>query len=138
MKKPESFEEQMKAQLDSSVESLPDSVKQQLKAARQKALAAAQSTNKGKASVTQLPVRPAWHKPMWAMAASICLMIPLWYGMQGTSPEMDSPLASQTSNLEALELMSALAELDDEEMELVDNLDFALWLIEQQESPAHG
>ncbi len=128
MKNPEKFEDQMKRQLDESIESLPDSVTRALQASREKALQAASTQ----------PKLQSWQKPIWAMAATICLVVPLWYGLPGTEPEPNSPLLTKSTNLDALELMSTMAELNEEDMELVENLDFALWLIEQQALPANG
>jgi hypothetical protein len=159
MKKPEDIEQHIKQHLDASVDALPESVTKKLAAARQKALlAAAHSSENSSANsalnsnVTGIHKRAQakqatqWNKPLWAVAASLCVMVPLWYANQGITPSnsvaelvaLDSPLSAQSTTLSALDIMSTLAELDDEEMELLDNLEFALWLSKQEQTSAHG
>ncbi len=157
MKKPEDIESQVKQSLDASVDTLPESVRTKLAAARHKALQAAAANRTTAGNVTGIHKKALqarskqWHKPVWAMAASLCVMVPLWYASQDSSnptdvhglvgldiSTTDSPLAAQSTTLSALDIMSTLAELDDEEMELLDNLEFALWLSEQEQASAHG
>ncbi len=166
MKKPEDIEQHLKQQLDASVDALPASVTNKLAAARLKAVQAAKAASANRQTSSQ-PVsqisdhlsekvspifgapsqkaRP-WAKPVWAMAASLCVMVPLWYASQNVNESadstvlaaLDSPLSAQSTTLSALDIMSTLAELDDEEMELLDNLEFALWLSKQEQTSAHG
>jgi hypothetical protein len=155
MKKSEDIEQHIKQQLDASVDALPESVTKKLAAARQKALLAAAHSSENSAShsnVTGIHKRAQakqatqWNKPLWAVAASLCVMVPLWYANQDITPSnsaaelvaLDSPLSAQSTTLSALDIMSTLAELDDEEMELLDNLEFALWLSKQEQASAHG
>jgi len=151
MKKPDDFEKNIKQQLDDSVEALPEAVRTKLAAARQTALLAAQAAATPKGNVVGINNASAtkpqqWSKPMWAVAASLCVMVPLWYVSQNLPVDssdvgfaaIDSPLYTQSTTLSALDIMSTLAELDDEEMELLDNLEFALWLSEQEQASAHG
>ncbi len=150
MKKPENIEEHIKQQLDESLTSLPDSVQQKLALARQKALLAAKQASHNTvstgANVHSIGSKTRqWHKPVWAMAASLCVLVPLWYASDKTQPvnetlvsvETSSPFVEQRSNLSGLDIMWTMAELDEEEMELLDNLEFAMWLSEQQDI-AHG
>jgi len=73
-------------------------------------------------------------------------MVPLWYASQNVNESsdstvlaaLDSPLTSQSTTLSALDIMSTLAELDEDEMELLDNLEFAIWLSEQEQAATHG
>ncbi len=124
MKKPENnMEKSINKALDESLDSLPSSVRAKLAASRQKAVLISKQPPKEQDS--------QWSKPMWAMAASVCLMLPLWYSLNTTN----SPLALQSTSLTSVDIMFTLAQLDEDEMEVVDNLDFALWLSEQG---AHG
>ncbi len=123
-KDPDNIETLMAKSLDESLKNLPDSVQAKLAAARQKALLVSQQPAKEQPSKDQ---EDHWHKPMWAIAASVCLMLPLWYAMNTTN----SPLPLQSTSLTSVDIMFTLAELDDDEMEVVDNLEFALWLSEQ-------
>jgi len=155
MKKPEGnsqLHKQVKAQLDESLDALPVEVLDKLAAARQRAVIAA---NKG----SQLPNKQNnvvslaksftqnsshWSKSAWAMAASVCLMVPIWYGLNSTqSPDdlaiygtndqsqpMDSPFATQSTSLTRLDIMTSLADLDEDELEILEDLEFALWLNE--------
>ncbi len=160
MKKPEDIEQHIKQHLDASVDALPESVTKKLAAARQKALLAAAAHSSASSTLnsashsnvtgihkrTQAKQAPQWNKPLWAVAASLCVMVPLWYANQSVTPSssvdelvaLDSPLSAQSTTLSALDIMSTLAELDDEEMELLDNLEFALWLSKQEQTSAHG
>ncbi len=166
MKKPEDVEQQLKQQLNASVDALPESVTNKLAAARLKAVQAAKAAGANRQTSSQ-PVgevnslsstkvssifgassqkNKPWAKPVWAMAASLCVMVPLWYASQNVNESsdstvlaaLDSPLTSQSTTLSALDIMSTLAELDEDEMELLDNLEFAIWLSEQEQAATHG
>ncbi len=149
MKKPEEIESQVKQSLDASVDALPESVRAKLAAARHKAVQAAAANGAPSSNVTAIHSKATtnqWSKPIWAIAASLCVMVPLWYASQNLTSHtdqvelvaLDSPLSAQSTTLSALDIMSTLAELDEEEMELLDNLEFALWLSEQEQASAHG
>ncbi len=157
MKKPEddinqAVNELAKAQLEDSLGAISDSTLQKLAAARQKAILTAQDKAQ-KSSVTRITkAQASWHKPMWAMAASVCLAVPIWYalndqqmaftGQDVTSLSelqeqasqlavIDSPLSAQSTNLTTLDIMTNLASLDEDELEILEDLEFALWLGER-------
>lgn len=109
---------QAKQALEGSAQALPEHVQKKLAAARKKALLAHQT--KQHVAATKM----TWSKELMAVAACVCLIVPIWLGLS----------TSQTSDLlepQGLELMISFAELNDEEWELVDDLEFALWLSEQ-------
>ena len=155
MKKPEDIDnsllhKQANAQLDDSLDAISDEVLDKLAAGRQRALIAARKSNKQGnvvSLVKSLSQKPShWSKPAWAMAASVCLMVPIWYGLNNTqnpdnlalygtneqSQPMDSPFVAQSTNLTALDIMTGLADLDEDELEILEDLEFALWLNEQE------
>lgn len=105
---------QIKAVLDKSESELPDSVQAKLAEARSQALLAKEKSNQ------------TWTREWVAMAACVALVVPIWFGMKSTTPERLIPASG-------LDLMVSFAELDDEEWELVDDLEFALWLSEQSD-----
>ena len=106
------LEQQAKRALDQSEQQVPDSVRAALAAARSKALAQAAPRPKSN-----------WLTPSLAAAASTVLALGIWFATQG--PTVNAPLDS-------MELMVSLAELDETEWELVDDLEFAIWLSEQE------
>jgi len=161
MKKPEDNQDSpvnalAKKQLDDSLEGISDTALERLAAARQQAVLVAQKSSQ-KRSVVPLNKLQFNHKPMWAMAASVCLAVPIWYavnlqpkalsgqevtsaiGLQGDPSTsriaqiepIDSPLSSQSTNLTQLDIMTNLASLDEEELEILEDLEFALWLQEE-------
>ncbi len=109
---------QAKQALDESVKTLPDHVQSQLAKAREQALLA----HKEKGQV--LPFNGHWSKELIALAACVSLIVPIWFGL--SSYQSNTVMEPQ-----GLELMVSLAEMDEEEWELVDDLEFALWLNEQ-------
>ena len=109
---------QAKQALDESVKTLPDHVQSQLAKAREQALLA----HKEKGLV--LPFNGHWSKELIALAACVSLIVPIWFGL--SSYQSNTVMEPQ-----GLELMVSLAEMDEEEWELVDDLEFALWLNEQ-------
>ena len=158
MKKPEDtdnslLQKQVKAQLDESLDALPLEVLDKLAAARQRAVNVAQKAAQQPSkrhNVIDLArsfgqKSSHWSKPAWAMAASVCLMVPIWYGLNsaqspdssalyGTNEQsqpMDSPFATQSTSLTRLDIMTSLADLDEDELEILEDLEFALWLNEQ-------
>lgn len=106
------LEQQAKRALDQSEQQVPDSVRAALAEARSKALAQAAPRPKSN-----------WLTPSLAAAASTVLALGIWFATQG--PTVNAPLDS-------MELMVSLAELDETEWELVDDLEFAIWLSEQE------
>jgi len=67
---------------------------------------------------------------MWAVAASICIMLPLWFVMN-PMPDGNATASSAPENFDTLNMMSALAKLDEDEIEIVQELEFILWLNQQ-------
>ena len=109
---------QAKQVLEGSAQALPEHVQKKLAAARKKALLAHQTKQHVAAT------RITWTKEFMALAACVSLIVPIWLGLS----------TSQTDDLlepQGVELMISFAQLDDEEWELVDDLEFALWLSEQ-------
>lgn len=161
MKKPEndinqSVNKLVKAQLDDSLDAIGDSTLQKLAAARKKAILAAQHSAQQPSVTSISKAQTSWHKPMWAMAASVCLALPIWYALNDqqavvagqemtsivdlqaqASPQgsqlaaIDSPLSAQSTNLTTLDIMTNLASLDEDELEILEDLEFALWLGER-------
>ena len=103
---------QAKQALDESEQQVSDSVRAALAEARAKALSHAADKRKTN-----------WLTPSLAAAASTVLAVGIWFATQ--TPGVDAPL-------DGMELMVSLAELDETEWELVDDLEFALWLSEQE------
>ena len=117
------LQSQLKKALDQSTEDLPDFVQQKLAHARKQALEA----QIAKGSVVRFPGK--WTRELVAVAACVTLVVPVWFGLKpSTSDSVFQP--------QGLELMVSFAELDDEEWELVDDLEFALWLSEQNQLEA--
>jgi len=109
---------QAKQALNDSTQALPEHVQNKLAAARKKALLAHQTKQHVKATGI------TWTKEFVALAACVCLIVPIWLGVS----------TLQTKELlepQGLELMISFVELNDDEWELVDDLEFALWLNEQ-------
>ena len=158
MKKPDdinkAIEQQAKAQLDQQTDALPDNVLAQLKLARQQAVAQA-----SQAKMTR------WYesKPLLAIAASALFALPLIWITQDRISETDSepqvaaavvspsskgemglmdleegsePITE--SNVGASEIMLQLAELSEEDMAIVNDLEFIAWLNENQAHQLDG
>ncbi len=135
MKKPNDLEHQIKQQLNDSIEALPESVLQKLALARKQALLAAsgESVNKLKPHKSHTFSRQA----IWAVAASICIMLPLWFVMSPVTE--DSGIASSAAkNFDTLDMMSTLAKLDEDEIEILQELEFVLWLNKQDSFDLHS
>ncbi|NRA24158.1 MAG: DUF3619 family protein [Oleispira sp.] len=132
MNKPDSFEHSLQQQLDRSVDDLDDSTLSKLKAARRKALTAAPMPQHAIpreegviGNVISLNAFRQWPKPALGVAASLLLAAPLWYF------NVNSPFDSEILQPNTIDLISSFAELDDDELDMVNELDFALWLVEQ-------
>lgn len=148
MNKPDDLETMVSQQLDSSLDDIDPATLDKLKAARLKALLAAQAANPQNShpennhldNVVWLSRMRHWPKTSLSLAASLLLAAPLWYFSTNNLPQPAGsvlsdtvPLAySEESQLNTLDLISTYAELDDDELDMVDNLDFALWLVEQE------
>ncbi|ASP37433.1 hypothetical protein CHH28_01505 [Bacterioplanes sanyensis] len=124
MKKPSELERQLHQHLDRSVEQLPADTEQRLAQARQAALNAACSDR-----VIELPVRrQRLTTPAWGIAASVLLAMPLWWSINQSPPSSQELTAPQLSGLD---FITTLAELSDDDVDVADDLEFALWLLEQ-------
>lgn len=119
MKDDKTLESQIKRTLDSSVDDLPEPIQARLAQARAEALKA--TARKGKV----IQFRSNWTKELLAVAACVSLIVPIWLSTSSDHSSSDG-FPSQ-----GLDLMVSLAEMDEEEWELVDDLEFALWLNEQ-------
>lgn len=102
--------------LNQSIESLPPQTEQALIKARQSALRERHSNKKAQMR-NYMPI---------AFVMASCVSVALWYSLQ-------LPLTPTYSN-QALELqlLGQLAEISDDEIEVVENLDFAMWLLDQK------
>ena len=158
MKKPDdinkAIEQQANAQLDQQTDALPDHVLAQLKLARQQAVAQASQTK-----------TTHWYesKPLLAIAASALFALPLIWITQDRISETDSEpqvaaaVVSPSSkgemglmdleegsesiaefNVGASEIMLQLAELSEEDMAIVNDLEFIAWLNENQAHQLDG
>lgn len=156
MKKPDdinkAIEQQANAQLDQQMDELPDHVLAQLKLARQQAVAQA-----SQAKTTH------WYesKSLLAIAASALFALPLiWITQDRVSetksdPQVAAAVVSPSSkgemglmesdtdlgmepNAGASEIMLQLAELSEEDMAIVNDLEFIAWLNENQAHQLDG
>lgn len=127
------LEQQAKAALDNELNSVPADIQAQLRLARMKAVAHA-----GKQQPT--PAQPLFSKPMLALAASAVLALPLMWFMADSQKDLsgttlvDQSVAPGDVQMDAVdsgEIMLELAQLSDEDMAIVDDLEFIAWLSEQ-------
>lgn len=146
MNRPDDLEKKVSQQLDNSLDDIDPATLDKLKAARLKALQAAQTAgpqNSRLDNVVLLSRIRHWPKTSLSLAASLLLAAPLWYFSANDLPQPAGsvlpdtvPLAySEESQLNTLDLIATYAELDDDELDMVDDLDFALWLVEQEAAP---
>ena len=119
MKKVKDLNSTVKAALDDSIDDLPDELSSKLAQIRQEAL-----KPQDRASLNK-PAPSFLNKEWMAIAACISLIIPIWIM---NTPNLDEPLEVQS-----IDLMVSFAQLDEVEWELVDDLEFALWLSEQSQ-----
>jgi hypothetical protein len=143
MKRPDDIENIVSQQLDNSLDDIDEATADKLKAARLKALQAAGSKDKRHDNIVLLSSVREWPRTSLSLAASLLLAAPLWYFSVSNLPQPAEnalpdtiPLAySEESQLNALDLITTYAELDDDELDMVDDLDFALWLVDQEGAP---
>ena len=151
MNRPDDLEKKVSQQLDNSLDNIDPATLDKLKAARLKALQAARTAgpqnnrpeNNHPDNVVLLSRIRHWPKTSLSLAASLLLAAPLWYFSANDLPQPAGsvlpdtvPLAySEESQLNTLDLIATYAELDDDELDMVDDLDFALWLVEQEAAP---
>ncbi|MDX1450964.1 MAG: hypothetical protein R3183_00300 [Oleiphilaceae bacterium] len=105
--------------LDQSVEGLPSETRQALNQARQRAMAARQ--------------RQWTFHPLLAMACSLALVGLLWVNLTGDETATPADLALNDS-LDAVDTFTYLTVLDDTEHEIVEELEFAIWLSQELET----
>ena len=147
--------DEIKHQLDKQANNLSQPIQDKLAAARKQALLqakiSAEAGLQGKAGLETAANDQQWLKPLLALAACVCLVVPLWLsGVVNVDPadvkhEIALANPAQPSNLspgkvelemEQHSVLLELASLNDDELELVENLDFALWLLQQEQSPS--
>jgi hypothetical protein len=150
------FNDEIKHQLDAQADNLSQPIQDKLAAARKQALLQAKRHNAASVKSTGQPEKsqPAandtqWLKPLLALAACVCLVVPLWLSgvvsvntadvkqqMALANPTQPSNLSPVETEMEQHSVLLELASLNDDELELVENLDFALWLLQQEQSPS--
>lgn len=145
MNKPDSIENALQKQLDDSIDTLDSSTLNKLKAARMKALAAQQKTESQEhgsiGNIVSLSAFRELPKPALSLAASLLFAAPLLY-FNTTRVDQQNPIAAidpinsvletEKTQPNTIDLISSFAELNDDELDMVDELDFALWLVEQE------
>lgn len=119
MKKVKDLNSTVKAALDDSIDDLPDELSSKLAKIRQEALKPQDRTPLNKPAPSYL------NKEWMAIAACISLIIPIWI--------MNMPNLDESLEVQSIDLMVSFAQLDEVEWELVDDLEFALWLSEQSQ-----
>lgn len=146
MNKPDSIENALQNQLDQSIDTLDDATLEKLKAARMKALSAAQAKTQVESpntssKVISLNAFRQISKPALGLAASILLVAPLMYFNVNSDRQttqvavidsINNALAAEQTPGNTIDLITSFAELNDDEFDMVDELDFALWLVEQE------
>ncbi len=129
------LEQQSKVLLDNELDSVPADVRAQLRLARMKAVAHA-----AKQSSKSAGAQPLFSKPLLALAASAVFALPLLWFVTQTQPDsgdaalVDYDMQPEVNNDEPLgsgEIMLELAQLSEEDMAIVDDLEFLAWLSEQ-------
>jgi len=145
MNKPDSTEDVFRKQLNESIDTLDNKTLEKLKSARVKALAAQQqAAPQEHGSIGKIVSLNAFRKlpkPALSLAASLLLAAPLLY-FNTTEIDQQNPIASidalnstfetEKTQSNTIDLISSFAELNDDELDMVDELDFALWLVEQE------
>lgn len=143
MNRPDDLEKFVAQQLDNSLDDIDQPTADKLKAARMKALQAAQQpqTESGETrnNLVQLNSWRHWPRTSLSLAASLLLAAPLWYFSSSSLqqpagtvlPDTVQLAVSEEPQLNTLDLVATFAELEDDELDMVEDLDFALWLVEQ-------
>ena len=137
MNRPDDIETLVSKQLDNSLDDIDQQTLDKLKAARLSALEAAGQASDGNNLVFLDSLR-RWPKTSLSLAARLLLAAPLWYfsasPLQSDGnvlPDTVHLAVSEDSQLNTLDLITTFAELEDDELDMVEDLDFALWLVEQ-------
>lgn len=115
MNNPDLFEQKLAASLDKSIETLPAKTVLQLENSRALAL---QAQKKNRTSFYWSPSRKWAGASAFGLSLAILLIL---NSSPSTSPSLNSELA----------VLNHFAEMTDEELELVEDLEFALWLLDQ-------
>lgn len=113
--------------LDKSLYSIDQNTQARLRESRIQALALAQKTSIWQSMFKPFPIATA-------LAFSFALIIALPQWQSSPSSIHNSTLAQQ----EAFDDLLLLSELDDDTLELVEDLEFALWLTEEIDTPSEG
>ncbi len=116
------FKNTLNSALDDSLNKLSPETRQSLRNSREQALARAVKPAFWSRQTYRLPLATAM-----AFSLAIVVALPLWQN-EGTV-ELSSGI-SQTSELDDLFM---LAEIDDDTLQLVEDIEFALWLTEEME-----
>ena len=137
MKQPDELNPSLKRineQLDRDIEQLPADVVLGLQLARQRAVAQA---------LRQTKLARYETRTLWAFAASAVLAVPLLWWMKATHTGIEQGVMTadlragvQTSEaLDASEIMLQWAQMSEEDLAIVDDLEFIAWLNEQDAEP---
>jgi len=113
--------------LDKSLSSIDQSTQARLRESRMQALALAKKPSIWQAMFKPLPIASAL-----AFSFALIISFPQW---------QSSPSSNNTSLLaqqEAFDDLLLLSDLDDDTLELVEDLEFALWLSEEMDMPSEG
>ncbi len=142
MKQPDDVDpniQRIKRKLDHDTDQLSDDVLARLQQARRQAVALASKTQQQKAARSRYETRT-----LWALAASTVLAVPLLWWMKASHTELsgddlavvvesNAQTTEQASEpLDASEIMLQWAQMSEEDLAIVDDLEFIAWLNEQQ------
>lgn len=124
MTTPDPIEQKLSRELDQSIDTLPSETLQKLAAARNMALQANRLPEETKPLGFRWPFtfNFSWHRVAYAGAFSLMILIITLLPYSQTNKHA-------SSNYEML-LLSQFAEMTDEEAELVNDLQFAIWLLD--------
>jgi len=124
MTTPDTFEQHLTHELDNSIDTLSPEIEQRLAAARKMALQASKQTQ------IERPARLdwlsklswSWSKTAYTGAFSALLLTTMLL------PDFKSDIPSTSDN--ELLLLAQFAQISDEEAELIEDLQFAIWLLD--------
>jgi len=112
--------------LDKSLSSIDQNIQARLRETRMQALARAEKPSIWLSMLKPLPIASAL-----AFSFALIIALPQW---QSNSSSKNSMLAQQ----QAFDDLLLLSEVDDDTLELVEDLEFALWLSEEMDAPNEG
>ena len=113
--------------LDNSLSSIDQSTQARLRETRMQALALAEKPGIWQTMFKPLPIASAL-----AFSFALIIALPQW---------QSSPSSNNTSFLaqqQAFDDLLLLSDVDDDTLELVEDLEFALWLTEEMDTPSEG